>query len=142
MRTVLKVLSYQTIYAEKDGRYMHCIANEGHTNDKHKKGNHRNVTKVLFMLIVYMFYHRICWFVFFRQKSCHLLSYKSDTCSRFFFQSVLFQTLEGNLVCMNNKCIHGFAPDNLLLIHTKAAFNSCKRTLWKKKPRTVSITCM
>ena len=33
-RTVLKVLCYQNIHVEKDGRHMHCIANEGHTNEK------------------------------------------------------------------------------------------------------------
>jgi len=31
------------------------------------------------MLIVYMFYHRICWFCFFCPKSCQLFLYKSDT---------------------------------------------------------------
>jgi len=67
----------------------------------------RNVTKVLLMLIVYMFYHRICWFGFFCQKSCQSLSYKSDTCTRFFFQSVLLQPLEAYLVRANNKCILG-----------------------------------
>jgi len=40
------------------------MANKGHTNVKRQfwvtKGNHRNVTKVLLMLIVYMFYHQIC----------------------------------------------------------------------------------
>ena len=46
----------------------------------------------------------------FCQKSCQLLSYKSDTCTRFFFQSVLLQPLDAN----------------------KAASNGCKRTLWKK----------
>jgi len=57
------------------------------------------------MLIVYMFYHRICWFGFFCWKSCQLLSYKSDTCNRCFFQSVHVQPLETVLVRTNNKCI-------------------------------------
>ena len=64
------------------------IANERHSNVKRwlkvTRGNHRNVMKVLLILIVYLFYHRICGFWFFCQKSCQLLSYKSDTCTRFF----------------------------------------------------------
>jgi len=40
--------------------------------------------KVLLMLIVYMFYHRLCWFCFICRKCCQLLSYKSDTCTSFF----------------------------------------------------------
>jgi len=56
---------YQNIYAEKHGRNVHMhkfIANKFHTNVERSfkvtKGNHRNVTKVLLMLIVYMFYHQ------------------------------------------------------------------------------------
>jgi len=56
MRTVLKVLSYQTIYAEKNGRYVHCIANEGHTNDKRKKGNDSNITKVIIKCVAFGFF--------------------------------------------------------------------------------------
>ena len=33
----------------------------------------------------------MCWFAFFCQTSCQLLSYKSDTCTRLFFQNVLLQ---------------------------------------------------
>ena len=50
---------------------------------------------------------------FFCQQSCQLLSYKSDTCTRFFIQSVLLQSLEAALVLTNNKCIPGLASDNL-----------------------------
>ena len=51
----------------------------------------------------------------------------------FFFQSVLLQLLEADLVQTNNKCILCFDWDNLQFVRTKAASNSCKRTLWKKK---------
>ena len=94
-RTVLKVLCYQNFYAEKHGRNVHCtysqatvIANKGHTNVERQfkvtKGNHRNVTKVLLMLIVYMFIIEFVDSTFFCQKSCQSLSYKSDTCTRYF----------------------------------------------------------
>ena len=77
------------------------MSNEGHTNVKRQfrvtKGNHRNLTKVLLMLIVYEFFYS----AFFCQKSRQLLSYKSDT--RFFFQSVLLQPLEAVLVRTNYK---------------------------------------
>ena len=51
------------------------------------------------MLIVYEFFYS----AFFCQKSRQLLSYKSDTCTRFFFQSVLLQPLEAVLVRTNYK---------------------------------------
>ena len=46
-----------------------------------------------------MFHHRICWFGFFSVKrvDIQLLSYKSDICTRFFFQRVLLQPLEAVL---------------------------------------------
>jgi len=65
------------------------------------------------MLIVYMFILNLVDSFFFCQNSCQLLSYKSDTCTCFFFQSVLLQPLEADLVLMNNKCILVFASDNL-----------------------------
>ena len=62
------------------------MANEGRTNVKREfritKANHRNLSKVL-MLIVYMFYHQFVDSAFFCQKSCQLLSYKSDICTLF-----------------------------------------------------------
>ena len=46
-----------------------------------------------------MFHHRMCWFGFFSVKrvDIQLLSYKSDICTRFFFQSGLLQPLEAVL---------------------------------------------
>ena len=65
------------------------------------------------MLIVYMQISNLLIRCFFCQKSYQLLSYKSDTCNRFFYQSVLLQPLEADLVRTNNKCILRFASDNL-----------------------------
>jgi len=63
------------------------------------------------MLIVYMFILNLL--ICFSSVNSQLLSYKSDTCTRFFIQSVLLQSLEAALVLMNNKCIPGLASDNL-----------------------------
>ena len=65
-----------------------------------------------------MFYHRMCRFVFFLSKDLPII--------------VLLQPLETDLVRTNNKCILGFASDNLSFVRTKAASNGCKKTLWKK----------
>ena len=94
------------------------IANLRHSNVKRwfrvTRGNHRNVMKVLLILIVYMFYHRICGFCYFCQKSCQLLSYKSDTCTRF-FSSIFLPPLEAD-------------TDNLQFVRTV-----CKTTRWNTK---------
>jgi len=37
------------------------------------EGNHRNLMNVLLMLIVYMFYHWICWFGFFLSKELPII---------------------------------------------------------------------
>ena len=50
-------------------------------------------------------------FRFFYVKSCQLLSYKSDTCTRLFLLRVLLQPLEADFVQTNNKCTLGFASD-------------------------------
>ena len=104
------------------------------------QGNHRNVTKVLLMLIVYMSYHRMCWFGFFCQKSCQLLSYKSDTCTRVFIQIVVLQPLETALVRTNYKLSEAKPRIHVLFVRTKAASNGYKRTLWKKKRVQVYLT--
>ena len=84
------------------------MANEGHANVKRQF----RVTLNERTLNAYSLHVNIEFVdsFFFCQKSCQLLSYKSDTCTCFFFQSVLLQPLDAN----------------------KAASNSCKRTLWKK----------
>jgi len=51
--------------------------------------------------------------LFFCQKNCQLLLNKSNTCTRFFFQTLLLQPLEVALVRTNNKGILGFASDTL-----------------------------
>ena len=60
-----------------------------------------------------MFYHKICWFGFFRSKELLVIAYKSDTYTCFLFQQILLQQLEAALVRTYNKCILGFPSDNL-----------------------------
>ena len=74
--------------------------------------------------------------VIFCQKSCQLLQYQSDTCTRLFFQIVLLQPLEADLVRTNNKYMLGFTSDNLQFFRTKAA-KGCKSqdTLEEKRVR-------
>ena len=140
-RTVLKVLCYQNFYAEKDGRNVHCtnsqatvIANKGHTNVERQfkltKGNHRNVTKVLVLCL------QLLIRLFSVKRVASYCRISQIPVLVFFFQSVLLQPLEAALVRTNNKCILGFTSDNLQFVRTKAASNSCKRTLWKKKTST------
>ena len=75
------------------------------------------------MLIVYMFYHQICGFGFLLPRVANFLSFKSDTCTCFFFQSVFLHLLEAALVRTNNKCILSFASDNFRFVGTQAASN-------------------
>ena len=124
-RTVLKVLCYQNIYAEKHGEIC---------TNTFVQGNQRKSSKINESLHVNI---KFVDSPFFCQKSCQLLSYKSDTCTCFFFPSVLLQPLEAALVRTNNKCILSFALDNLQFVCTKAASNGCKRTLWKKNSYSI-----
>ena len=53
-------------------------------------------------------------------------------------QSVLLQPLEAVLVRTNYKLFEAKPRIHLLFVHTEAASNGCKRTLWKKKRVQVS----
>ena len=55
--------------------------------------------------------HLLIWFFSVKRvvNYCHI----SQLPIRVFFQSVLLQPLEADLVQTNNKCIFGFASDNL-----------------------------
>ena len=71
-RTVLKVLCYQNIYAEKHGEIC---------TNTFVQGNQRKSSKINESLHVNI---KFVDSPFFCQKSCQLLSYRSDTCTFFF----------------------------------------------------------
>ena len=103
---------------------------KGHTHIERQfnvtKGNHRNVTKVLVLCL------QLLIRLFSVKRVASYCRISQIPVLVFFFQSVLLQPLEAALVRTNNKCILGFALDNLQFVRTKASSNGCKKTLWQK----------